>query len=87
MEGIQIPVEKCPHAVPRIALLARILRLPRFRIHPPVERVAAERGIPYVIVNRGPTDHDGRACVTLRLEGDVTAIFPPAVGEAIGSIA
>ena len=58
-------------------------------VHPAasIPLLAAERGIPYVIVNRGPTDHDGRACVTLRLEGDVTAIFPPAVGEAIGSIA
>jgi len=58
-------------------------------VHPAasIPLLAAERGIPYVIVNRGPTDHDGRACVTLRLEGDVTAIFPPAVDAAIGSIA
>ncbi len=40
---------------------------------------AAERGVPYVIVNRGPTDHDSHKSVTLRCEGDVVEIFPPAV--------
>ena len=38
---------------------------------------AAQRGVPYVVINRGPTDHDEIA--TLRLEGDVAAILPPAV--------
>ncbi|MBE0618301.1 MAG: Sir2 family NAD-dependent protein deacetylase, partial [Proteobacteria bacterium] len=33
--------------------------------------LAARRGVPYVIVNRGVTDHDGLALVTQRLEGDV----------------
>jgi NAD-dependent deacetylase len=41
--------------------------------------LAAECGTPYVIVNRGETDHDRHAAVTLRLDGDVTDIFPPAV--------
>jgi len=41
--------------------------------------MAAERGVPYVIVNRGPTDHDGHPAVTLRLEGDVMDIVPAAV--------
>ena len=45
--------------------------------------IAAERGTPYIIVNQGPTDHDGYGCVTLRLEGDVTAIVPPAVEAAL----
>lgn len=40
---------------------------------------AAQRGTPYVIVNQGPTDHDNHPAVTLRLEGDVTDIFPTAV--------
>lgn len=44
-----------------------------------VPLVAAERGVPYVVVNRGPTDHDGLAQLTLRLEGDVTELFPEAV--------
>jgi NAD-dependent deacetylase len=52
-------------------------------VHPaadiPLE--AARRGVPYVIVNRGPTDQDGLA--TLRLEGDVGELFPPAVAEAL----
>ena len=44
---------------------------------------AAERGTPYVIVNRGATDHDAHPAVTLRLEGDVVEIFPPAVDAAL----
>jgi NAD-dependent deacetylase len=46
---------------------------------------AAERGVPYVIVNRGPTDQDSHPAVTLRLEGDVVEIFPPAVDAALGT--
>lgn len=45
--------------------------------------MAAGRGIPYVIINRGETDQDGQACVTLRLEGDVGELFPPAVAAAL----
>jgi NAD-dependent deacetylase len=44
---------------------------------------AAERGVPYVIVNRGESDHDTHPAVTLRLEGDVVRIFPPAVEAAL----
>jgi NAD-dependent deacetylase len=45
---------------------------------------AAERGVPYAIVNRGATEHDAHPAVTLRLEGDVVEIFPAAVDEALG---
>lgn len=45
--------------------------------------LAAQRGAPYVIVNRGRTDHDGLPQVTLRLEGDVSVLFPPAVERAL----
>jgi len=45
--------------------------------------LAANRGVPYVIINRGPTDHDDLPEVTLRLEGDVNEIFPPAVAAAL----
>lgn len=48
-----------------------------------VPLLAAERGAPYIIVNRGATEHDDRPSVTLRLEGDVTALVPPAVHTAI----
>jgi NAD-dependent deacetylase len=44
---------------------------------------AAQRGVPYVIVNQGATEHDGMPCVTLRLEGEVSARFPPAVDAAL----
>ena len=47
--------------------------------------LAVERGTPYVIVNRGPTDHDDHPSVTLRLDGDVTAIVPPAVDAALAN--
>jgi NAD-dependent deacetylase len=55
-------------------------------VHPAasVPLLAAGRGTPYIIVNRGPTDHDDLASVMLRLEGDVTAIFPDAVDAALG---
>jgi len=45
--------------------------------------LAARRGIPYVIINRGETDQDNEPAVTLRLEGDVGQIFPPAVAAAL----
>ena len=44
---------------------------------------AAERGVPYVVINRGATDHDSHAAVTLRLDGDVVELFPPAVAKAL----
>ena len=48
-------------------------------VHPAasIPLAARRRGAGYVIVNRGATDHDPLA--TLRLEGDVAAILPPAV--------
>ncbi|MFQ5708019.1 MAG: NAD-dependent deacetylase [bacterium] len=45
--------------------------------------LAAERGVPYIIINQGPTDQDPHPAVSLRLEGDVTEIFPPAVQMAL----
>ncbi len=45
--------------------------------------VAAAAGAPYVIVNRGPTDHDRHPLVTLRIEGDVTDVLPAAVTAAL----
>ena len=45
---------------------------------------AAGRGVPYIIVNRGPTEHDGDRSVTLRIEGEVGDIFPAAVDAALG---
>jgi NAD-dependent deacetylase len=47
---------------------------------------AANRGVPYVIINRGATDHDEQPCVSLRLEGEVTAIFPSAVEAALSPL-
>ena len=46
---------------------------------------AARRGVPYVVINRGATEHDGHPAVTLRLEGDVVELFPSAVAEALDS--
>ncbi|CAN5522631.1 NAD-dependent protein deacetylase [soil metagenome] len=45
--------------------------------------MAAERGAPYIIVNRGATEHDGERCVTLRIEDEVGAAFPAAVAQAL----
>jgi NAD-dependent deacetylase len=44
---------------------------------------AANRGVPYVIVNRGATEHDDHPGVSLRLEGEVTELFPSAVKVAL----
>jgi NAD-dependent deacetylase len=46
--------------------------------------LAARRGIPYLIINRGETEHDHERCVSLRLEGEVGELFPRAVDEALG---
>ncbi len=46
---------------------------------------AARRGVPYVVVNRGATDHDWHSAVSLRLEGDVVELFPAAVAAALTS--
>jgi NAD-dependent deacetylase len=45
--------------------------------------LAARRGIPYVVINRGLTGHDDLPEVTLRWEGDVTELFPPLVSAAL----
>lgn len=54
-------------------------------VHPAasVPLAAVRRGVPYVVINRGETDHDGLAELTLRLDGDVNAIFPPVVKAAL----
>ena len=44
--------------------------------------LAAQRGVSYVIINRGPTEHDAESCVSLRIEGEVNEIFPAAVARA-----
>jgi NAD-dependent deacetylase len=45
--------------------------------------LAAQRGVPYIVINRGPTDHDHEPAVSLRLDGNVGEIFPPAVEAAL----
>lgn len=45
--------------------------------------LAAQRGVPYVIVNRGATEHDNEQSVSLRIEGEVSEIFPAAVDLAL----
>lgn len=44
---------------------------------------AAERGVPYVIVNRGVTGHDHLRGVTLRIDRDIADVVPPAVDLAL----
>lgn len=46
--------------------------------------LAARRGAPYIIINRGPTEQDDFSEVTLRLEGDVNELFPAAAAAALG---
>lgn len=44
---------------------------------------AARRGVPYAIVNRGRTDHDRHPSVTVRIDGEVGAVFADVVGDAL----
>ncbi len=45
--------------------------------------LAARRGVPYIIINRGETEHDHESTISLRIEGEVSEIFPPAVETAL----
>ena len=45
--------------------------------------IAAKRRVPYIVINRGATDHDHEPGLTLRLEGEVSEIFTPAVDVAL----
>ena len=44
--------------------------------------IAAQNGIPYVVINQGPTAHDDHPLVAFRLEGDLQEILPEAVSDA-----
>jgi len=44
---------------------------------------AARRGVPYVIINQGDTEHDGSPLVTLRIEAPVGPTFSQAVTQAL----
>ena len=45
--------------------------------------LAARRGAPYIIINQGETDQDRDPAVTVRLEGEITGIFPQAVAATL----
>jgi NAD-dependent protein deacetylase/lipoamidase len=45
--------------------------------------IAAEHGARYAIVNRGATEHDDHPSVTLRIDDDVSMVFPAAVTAAL----
>jgi len=54
-------------------------------VHPAasIPLLAAGRGTPYIIVNRGATEHDSHPSVTLRLQADVSSAVPQAVEAAL----
>ena len=45
--------------------------------------MAARRGMPYAIINRGETDHDTSIHLTLRIDANVSEAFPTAVTTAL----
>ena len=45
--------------------------------------MAARRGIPYIIINQGITEHDDEPSVTLRLDGKVEDILPSVVDSLL----
>jgi NAD-dependent deacetylase len=73
-------IERAMHVASRADLVLALGST--LSVHPAasVPLVAARAGAPYVIVNRGPTDHD--AIATLRIEGDVVDVLPPLVPPA-----
>ncbi len=48
-----------------------------------VPLLAARRGVPYAIINRGETDHDTSPLLTLRIDANVSDAFPSAVTHAL----
>jgi NAD-dependent deacetylase len=52
-------------------------------VHPAasIPLMAADGGVPYVIINRGETDQDYHPAVSLRIDGDVGSTFPEAVAR------
>lgn len=54
-------------------------------VHPAasIPLLAVERGVPYAVVNRGQTEHDTLVGLTLRIDGDTSAVLPPAVDAAL----
>jgi NAD-dependent deacetylase len=45
--------------------------------------LAARTGVPYIVINAGPTEHDGHPLVSLRLEQDLVDALPPALDAAL----
>jgi hypothetical protein len=45
--------------------------------------MAAQRGVPYLIVNLGPIDPEDEPCVSLRLEADVSDALPRAIAAPL----
>lgn len=45
--------------------------------------MAAQNGKPYIIINRGETDHDFMPAVTKRIEADVTELLPLLIDKAL----
>ena len=45
--------------------------------------LAARNGVPYFVINRGETHHDGHPLVLGRLEGDLQNLVPAAVEQAL----
>jgi NAD-dependent deacetylase len=54
-------------------------------VHPAasIPLAAADRGVPYVIVNQGETEQDHHPAVTLRIDGNVGSAFPAAVARVV----
>jgi len=45
--------------------------------------LAVDRGVPYLIINRGGTEHDRDPRVSLRIDADLAEVFPAAVEAAL----
>jgi NAD-dependent deacetylase len=79
MDDLSRSCESANRADAAVVLGSTLLVTPAADI--PLE--AARTGSCYAIVNRGPTEHDESPFVTLRIDGDVGAVFPQAVEQAL----
>ncbi len=78
-EVLESAQEAAKHADLAVALGSTLSVYPAANI----PLITAGKGAPYVIINRGETEHDGMPEVTLRIEADVTEVFPAAVKQAL----
>jgi NAD-dependent deacetylase len=76
-------VERTQEAVLRCDLVLSVGSTLQVQPAASLPLMASRLGIPYLVLNRGPTAHDDHPLVTKRLECDVNAELPAAIDAAL----